>query len=46
MQNLSGFLRTASTASSLTFSPSVLGGWITAASTPDSAISFSASSIE
>src|SRR5437667_8949482 len=46
MQNLSGYRRTASTARTLTGSPSELGGWITAASTPAEAISASASSAE
>jgi len=46
MQNLAGCRRTASTASTLTASPSALGGWITAQSTPAEAISASASSTE
>src|SRR6266478_5342338 len=46
MQNLSGCRRTASTARTLTASPSELGGWITAQSTPAEAISASASSTE
>src|SRR5258706_12051734 len=46
MQNLAGCRRTASTASTLTGSPSELGGWITAQSTPAEAISASASSTE
>src|SRR5713101_1084890 len=46
MQNLSGCARTASTACTLTASPSELGGWITAQSTPAEAISASASSTE
>src|SRR5437667_2526432 len=46
MQNLLGCRRTASTARMLTASPSELGGWITAQSTPAEAISASASSTE
>ena len=46
MQNLSGCRRAASTASVLTASPSELGGWITAQSTPAEAISARASSLE
>src|SRR6267143_2728942 len=46
MQNLSGCRRAASTARTLTASPSELGGWITAQSTPAEAISASASSTE
>src|SRR2546426_7702248 len=46
MQNWSGCRRAASTARTLTASPSELGGWITAQSTPAEAISASASSTE
>ena len=46
MQNLSGCAFAASTASTFTASPSELGGWMTAASTPADFISASASSFE
>jgi hypothetical protein len=46
MQNLLGCRFTASTASTFTGSPSELGGWITAQSTPADAISANASSTE
>src|SRR6266850_7899928 len=46
MQNFAGWRRTASTARTLTASPSELGGWITAQSTPAEAISARASSTE